>query len=120
MPHSLSPEKSGSTDQDAMATDTEKSVGEVQPTVAAATTDTQTLDGDSQNSENTDQDTTMVDNEASAVVVKDEVRLEDLFADIDSDEEFPSSTGNMKVTSSPQAPESPMLVSAHSVTSNTD
>jgi DNA primase small subunit len=38
-----------------------------------------------------------------------EVKLEDLFADMDSDEEFPSSSGqDVKISSSPAAPASPV------------
>jgi DNA primase small subunit len=40
---------------------------------------------------------------------KQEVKLEDLFADIESDEEFPSSNAqDVKMSSSPEAPASPM------------
>jgi DNA primase small subunit len=42
---------------------------------------------------------------------KQEVKLEDLFADVESDEEFPSSNAqDMKMSSSPEAPASPMFV----------
>lgn len=37
-----------------------------------------------------------------------EVKLEDLFADMDSDEEFPSSAPAMKVEGSPEEPPSPV------------
>lgn len=41
--------------------------------------------------------------------VKQEVKLEDLFADIESDEEFPSSNAqDLKMSSSPEAPASPL------------
>jgi DNA primase small subunit len=43
--------------------------------------------------------------------IKSEVKLEDLFADIESDEEFPSSNSksqDVKVSSSPEAPSSPV------------
>lgn len=40
---------------------------------------------------------------------KPEVKLEDLFADVESDDEFPSSSAqDIKVSSSPEAPASPM------------
>lgn len=43
--------------------------------------------------------------------VKPEVKLEELFADVESDEEFPSSTNkDIKASSSPEAPSSPVLV----------
>jgi hypothetical protein len=47
---------------------------------------------------------------ASAAASRPEVKLEDLFADIESDEEFPSSAGNGVAASSPQAPASPLWV----------
>ncbi len=51
------------------------------------------------------------DSSAAEAPVKQEVKLEDLFADVESDEEFPSSTGqDIKTSSSPEAPASPMLV----------
>ncbi len=70
----------------------------------------------SQESDVADQDMTTVyvgQEEEAKVAVKEEfktgVKLEDLFADIESDEEFPSSTGqDIKASSSPQAPSSPM------------
>jgi DNA primase small subunit len=41
--------------------------------------------------------------------IKPEVKLEDLFADFESDDEFPeSSSKDIKVTSSPQEPASPV------------
>jgi DNA primase small subunit len=46
------------------------------------------------------------------VETKPEVKLEDLFADIESDEEFPSSNiRDTKASISPEAPSSPVLVS---------
>lgn len=46
----------------------------------------------------------------SALAAKKEVKLEELFADVDSDEEFPSSAPAPQPTSSPPsaAPASPM------------
>jgi DNA primase small subunit len=117
MPHSLSPDNSGTSSEDAMATDLEAVKGEVQAADEAELNDTQTLNNDSQESDAVDQDMTMVevgqDVEIPEPVVKEEikseVKLEDLFADVESDEEFPSSTGlDIKVSSSPQAPASPM------------
>lgn len=47
---------------------------------------------------------------------KKEVKLEDLFADVESDDEFPSSRpAENKVSSSPEAPSSPMYVHAPSL-----
>lgn len=53
-----------------------------------------------------------VEKSAPAVdVEKQEVKLEDLFADVESDEEFPSSNAqDVKMSSSPEAPASPMSV----------
>lgn len=39
---------------------------------------------------------------------KNEVKLEELFADVDSDDEFPSSRPNNKPSSPPPAPSSPV------------
>jgi DNA primase small subunit len=54
-------------------------------------------------------DITMADTEApTAPEVKKEVNLDDLFADVESDDEFPSSRGqDTPVSSSPEAPPSP-------------
>ena len=64
--------------------------------------------------EDADQDMTMVEvgvQEEAEPKVKDEVKLEELFADMDSDEEFPSSNvKDVKIPSSPQAPLSPVYV----------
>ena len=66
------------------------------------------------NDEDADQEMTMVEAEAQeqpAQDFKEEVKLEDLFADMDSDEEFPSSNiKDVKIPSSPQAPLSPVYV----------
>jgi len=70
--------------------------------------------GDSQPVENAEEDITMAEPGAQGdlipdVIVKPEVKLEDLFADIESDEEFPSSVAKeIKVASSPEAPASPV------------
>ncbi|KAI1080995.1 prim-pol domain-containing protein [Whalleya microplaca] len=66
--------------------------------------------GDSQPA---DDDITMAETDALPAAAKEEekkeVKLEDLFADVDSDDEFPSSRpGEDKFTSSPQAPASPI------------
>jgi DNA primase small subunit len=77
----------------------------------------ETENGDTQGEDATDQDMTMEDvgvqgEKVPEVAVKEEtkpeVKLEDLFADVESDEEFPSSTAlNIKTSSSPEAPSSP-------------
>lgn len=46
--------------------------------------------------------------DSSAAVKKEDVKLEQLFDDVDSDEEFPSSAPVKAAPSSPQAPASPM------------
>jgi DNA primase small subunit len=121
MPHSESGEPQ-LPDLDAMIIETETEDGETQAT-------TQTLNGnadnaDSQISNAVDQDMTMEDagvegedvpqiksgtNLDIKLDIKGEVKLEDLFADIESDDEFPSSIGqNVKVESSPEVPSSPV------------
>jgi DNA primase small subunit len=78
----------------------------------------ETENGDTPGEDATEQDMTMEDvgvqgEKVSENVVKEEikpeVKLEDLFADVESDEEFPSSTAlDIKTSSSPDAPSSPV------------
>lgn len=77
--------------------------------------DTQTLKEESQEHNVGDRDIIMTESDAESKIpsvkeeIKPEVKLEDLFADVESDEEFPSSAGqDIKTMSSPQAPASPM------------
>lgn len=103
MPHSVSPEAQ-ELDAEAMATDVE------------ASNDAPMRDGDE------DDEMAMVETkiEAGAAIEdrtaaiapeKQDVKLEDLFADVESDEEFPSSNAqDLKMSSSPEAPASPMFV----------
>ncbi|EKD15073.1 eukaryotic and archaeal DNA primase small subunit [Drepanopeziza brunnea f. sp. 'multigermtubi' MB_m1] len=82
-------------------------------------------DGDSQESDSAHEDMTMTDvvadpkavpTEAVKAEVASEVKLEDLFADMDSDEEFPSLTGqesNIR-SSPPGAPASPFHIGPES------
>ncbi|KAH9906060.1 prim-pol domain-containing protein [Xylariomycetidae sp. FL2044] len=84
------------------------------PSGAEETTmaETQTLNGDSQA---TDNDITMAEPQALPTASdneeKKDVKLEDLFADVDSDDEFPSSKPvEDKMSSSPLAPSSPVDV----------
>lgn len=112
MPHSVSP------DQDTLIADVETDSGETQTTESTVATNAAMNNGDSQASEGMDQDMTMADAGVEGETVpevvakreeKPEVKLEDLFADIESDEEFPSSnTRNLKDSSSPEAPSSPV------------
>lgn len=116
MPHSVSPEDPASPDQGPNIEEPKRENVETQESEGTAVADSLGLIEESQNSE--DQDMTMCDvaavEEQLSVKVETtaEVKLEDLFADMDSDEEFPSSTGqNVKISSSPEAPASPVLVS---------
>lgn len=113
MPHSVSP------DEPSNAVASPLAVAEVEiQTTDAMTQETSTENGNSQDSEAADHDMTMADVAGTDTIpgtlvkpeIKSEVKLEDLFADMDSDEEFPSSTGqNLKITSSPpEAPPSPV------------
>ncbi len=81
--------------------------------------ESQERNGDTQGTDSTDQDMTMVDigkedtepppEEPIKAEPKTEVKLEDLFADMDSDDEFPSSAApDVKVSTSPEAPASPV------------
>jgi DNA primase small subunit len=69
---------------------------------------------DYSDSQDVEQDMTMADagvqgQTIPAPEIKQEIKLEDLFADIESDEEFPSSNArDIKISSSPEAPASPM------------
>ncbi|KAI0114236.1 prim-pol domain-containing protein [Hypoxylon sp. NC0597] len=92
MPHSVSPEA------DSQNTITEETMTDAAPP-----------NGDNEAAGN---DITMAETNALPVVIKEEdkkdVKLEDLFADVDSDDEFPSSRpAEDKFSSSPAAPASP-------------
>jgi len=116
MPHSVSPAKTSPNEEDTMITEAETDNGETQTSEKTMTAYTEAVNGESQNSNVVDQDMTMADvgveGEDLPQVkeeIKSEVRLEDLFADLDSDEEFPSSNGpDIKISSSPEAPSSPV------------
>ena len=118
MPHSVTPEDTSVPDQDTITANVEPNNGETQTTEDTLTADTARNSGDSQFSDTMDQDITMADagvegEEIPKVVVKaeekPEVKLEDLFADMESDEEFPSSNiRDIKVSSSPEPPSSPV------------
>jgi DNA primase small subunit len=115
MPHSVSPEDPSAPDQDAMIAEAETG-GETQTTDQTMVDDAETRNGDSQIHNAADQDMEMEDAGVEGEEVpqikseaKHEVKLEDLFADMESDEEFPSSTGQIvKAEGSPEAPSSPM------------
>jgi DNA primase small subunit len=100
MPHSISPE----------AQPAEGSITDVELDIGAITTDTDNQQ-DCEDHEMTMENAIIEGNmtESPKTEVKKEVKLEDLFADIDSDEEFPSSdTLDIKTSSSPEAPASPV------------
>lgn len=118
MPHSVTPEETSALDQDTITANAEPNNSGTQTTEDTLTADTAINNGDSQFSGAMDQDVTMADagvegEEVPKVVVKaeekPEVKLEDLFADMESDEEFPSSNiKDIKVSSSPELPSSPV------------
>lgn len=96
MPHSVSPE--------ALASETDDTMKEVE---------NQTDENDDTQNSDVDEDMTMADIEVQhksedSSAVKPEVKLEDLFADMESDEEFPSSNNDNVASSSPPSSTSPM------------
>ena len=115
MPHSVSPEDPSAPDQDAMIADAETN-GEIQSTSQSIAGEAETSNGDSQNNNAVDQDMEIENAGAEGDDVfqikpdaKYDIKLEDLFADVESDNEFPSSIGHdIKVEDSPEAPLSPM------------
>jgi DNA primase small subunit len=103
MPHSVSPEAQ-EPDAEAMAMDGE------------ASDDASMYDDDKDNEmamveTDIESKAAVEDPAAAKAPEKQEVKLEDLFADVESDEEFPSSNApDIKMSSSPEAPASPMFV----------
>ncbi len=94
MPHSVSPEAQ-EPDVEPIATDA----------------DTSQNGRGHEDEEDQDQEMALVQTNDDAVPEKAEVKLEELFADVESDEEFPSSNDqDIKMSSSPEDPASPMLV----------
>jgi len=112
MPHSVSPEDTST--PNGMLAEAEPDNEDTQASEDTLAADTNTAD--SQMSNAADQDMTMVDVGIEGedipqikTEIKTEVKLEDLFADIKSDDEFSSSNGpNVKLSSSPEAPSSPV------------
>jgi DNA primase small subunit len=111
MPHSVSAEEVSQDHE----TSTPIETNSYETTMTEASTETEEQEGDN---EPLDQDMTMEnitgeDTKNPEVRVKAEepaqVKLDDLF-DFDSDEEFPSSTGQDVKPSSPEAPLSPVWV----------
>ena len=108
MPHSVESEDVSSLNEDVLIVGTDN--------VESPSNNIEVEAGHTQESNEADNDITMADvgvEGAELSQVKKEpqsdFKLEDMFADIDSDEEFASSTGQkLKVESSPEAPASPM------------
>ena len=115
MPHSVSPEGPSAPDQDATIADAETN-GETQSTSQSMAGEAETSNGDSQNNNAVDQDMETENAGAEGDDVpqikpeaKIDIKLEDLFADMESDDEFPNSIGHdIKAEDSPEAPLSPM------------
>lgn len=115
MPQSVSPEVA----QNEATVDHQPENIEIQPVEEDVTADTEIENGNTQGEDAADQDMTMEDvgvqgDKVPEATVKEEtkseVKLEDLFADVESDEEFPSSTVlDVKTSSPPEAPSSPVL-----------
>ncbi|TVY30913.1 DNA primase small subunit [Lachnellula hyalina] len=137
MPHSVSPANSGTPDQvqDDMVVEPQPQAenGETQNTASPeipVVVNTEPENGSTQGDEVADQDMAMEDVGVQGEKVlesavkeesKSEVKLEDLFADVESDEEFPSSAAlNVKPSSPPEAPSSPVHVGPASKPSDSD
>ncbi|TVY36546.1 DNA primase small subunit [Lachnellula subtilissima] len=137
MPHSVSPANSGTPDQvqDDMVVEPQPQAenGETPNTASPenpVVVNTEPENGITQGDEVADQDMAMEDvgvqgEKVLESAVKEEskleVKLEDLFADVESDEEFPSSNAlNVKPSSPPEAPSSPVHVGPASKPSDSD
>lgn len=118
MPHSLIAEDDSALNED-VSPQIQIDNGETQVTEGTLTAETEEQNGATQATDSTDQDMTMADigkaeedlpsKDLIKEETKPEVKLEDLFADMESDDEFPSSAApEMKVDSSPEAPASPV------------
>jgi hypothetical protein len=128
MPHSIPAQESSTPGQDPNIAGTETENGKGQTTDAVAG-DPETNNGTSQEDDAFD-DMDMVDVGAEGddgpemkTEAKPEVKLEDLFADIGSDDDFPSTKidgEDIKVSSSPEDPPSPLYVSLSTLCSFID
>ena len=116
MPHSTTPENISTLDQEpeAMAVDARNEMADHETTQSREDPAASESNGNSQEINVPDNDITMADVgwEGDEVPqIKDEMesefKLEDLFADIDSDEEFPSST-NQDIKVAPSSPDEPV------------
>jgi DNA primase small subunit len=113
MPHSVSPEDPESPVKDVIIEEPKAENVETQQSEGTAVANSMDPIRESQTSDDLDMTMAGVGAVEEMVPVKAEclaeVKLEDLFADMDSDEEFPSSTGqDGKISSSPDAPASPV------------
>lgn len=103
MPHSVSPEAQ---EPDSEAVDM---IADVRADPGDPATERQDEDQDMTMAEADVQGEDVTQSTDSNEQEKQEVKLEDLFADVESDEEFPSSNvQDLKMSSSPEAPASPM------------
>jgi len=116
MPHFTTPENISTLDQEpeAMAVDARNEMADHETTQSREDPAASESNGNSQEINVPDNDITMADVgvEGDEVPqIKDEMesefKLEDLFADIDSDEEFPSST-NQDIKVAPSSPDEPV------------
>lgn len=126
MPHSVSPaDPPQAANEDIILPDAGADAGETQTTEGTIVGDQVPANGDSQISNVANQDMTMEDAGVEGDDVPQvkaepisEVKLEDLFADIDSDEEFPSSTGQeVKGEGSPEPQSLPVSVDVEPIAS---
>ncbi|TVY46874.1 DNA primase small subunit [Lachnellula occidentalis] len=125
MPHSVSPANSGTPDQveDDMVVEPQPQAENGEPQTTGnpenpVLVNTEPENGNTQGDDVADQDMAMEDvgvqgekvlDSAVKEESKPEVKLEDLFADVESDEEFPSSAApNVKPSSPLEAPSSPV------------
>ncbi|TVY90510.1 DNA primase small subunit [Lachnellula willkommii] len=137
MPHSVSPANSGTPNQvqDDMVVEPQPQAENAEAQTTESTenqvvVNTEPENGNTQGDDVADQDMAMEDVGVQGEKVlepavkeesKSEVKLEDLFADVESDEEFPSSTAlNVKPSSPPEAPSSPVHVGPASKPSDSD
>ncbi|TVY13814.1 DNA primase small subunit [Lachnellula arida] len=137
MPHSVSPANSGTPNQvqDDMVVEPQPQAENAEAQTTGSTenqvvVNTEPENGNTQGDDVADQDMAMEDVGVQGEKVlesavkeesKSEVKLEDLFADVESDEEFPSSTAlNVKPSSPPEAPSSPVHVGPASKPSDSD
>lgn len=112
MPHSVSSEEAASLDQHSQSPGvTNAQLPTIEPRAGPTIDETEVSDVVDQDMamEGTGLHDAGVPELAMNVEMKSEVKLEDLFADVESDEEFPSANGhNLNVSSSPETLGSPL------------